>query len=84
MSAFYRWRRQITIWIVTSVFIAVYLCDCSDAAIANRRTSNNEEEYIEPDHHVVKRHYYDKKYGDGSLKKFFFMLKIILTIFGKH
>lgn len=26
----------------------------------------------------------DKKYGDGSLKKFFFMLKVILKIFGKH
>lgn len=28
--------------------------------------------------------YDDKKYGDGSLKKFFFMLKIILKLFGKH
>lgn len=28
--------------------------------------------------------YDDKKYGDGSLKKFFFMLKVILKLFGKH
>ena len=26
----------------------------------------------------------DKGYGDGSLKHFFFWLKIVLKIFGKH
>jgi len=35
-------------------------------------------------HTIAKRSFRDKGYGDGSLKKFFFMLKIVLATFGKY
>lgn len=70
---------------MVSVLVAAILTDCSGAAVvASKGTSNDQEEYQETVHHVSRRHYSDKNYGDGSLKKFFIMLKIILAIFGKH
>lgn len=85
MERFCRWRRRILFWTVATVLITAFLSDCTvDAAVAEQRMQDIEEDYTETVHSISKRHYDDKKYGDGSLKKFFIMLKIILTIFGKH
>lgn len=67
-------RRKNLIWTASIVLIAVtFLWTDSEA-------------HPVP-HHVMKRtrnFYQDKGYGDGSMKHFFIMLKIVLKIFGKH
>jgi hypothetical protein len=91
MQRFFRSRKRILLLTMTTVLLIVFLSDCAvDAAVAGQRISDIKEDSVlltSPAHSIVKRHfkfYDDKKYGDGSLKKFFIMLKIILTLFGKH
>ena len=85
MQRLFRQSRKIQLLMMTTVLLTVFLSDCAvDAAVAAQRISDVNEVSA---HNIVKRHfkfYDDKKYGDGSLKKFFIMLKIILTLFGKH
>lgn len=90
MQRFFRSRKRILVLTMT-ILLIVFLSDCAvDAAVAGQRISDIKEDSVlltSPAHSIVKRHfkfYDDKKYGDGSLKKFFIMLKIILTLFGKH
>ena len=89
MQSYLRWKRRILFLTMTTVLLTVFLSECSvDAAVAGQRISDTDEYPVRSQsHNIVKRHfkfYNDKKYGDGSLKNFFIMLKIILTIFGKH
>ncbi len=90
MQSFFRSKKRILLLTMTTVLLIVFLSDCAvDAAVAGQRISDIKDDSVltSPAHNIVKRHfkfYDDKKYGDGSLKKFFIMLKIILTLFGKH
>ena len=91
MQRFFRWRSRILLLTMIFFLLTVFSSDSAvDAAVAAQRISTTNEDpdvIISPAHNIVKRHfkfYDDKKYGDGSLNKFFIMLKIILTIFGKH
>lgn len=69
-------RRKNLIWTASIVLIAVtFLWADSEASPTPSR------------HYITKRtrnFYQDKGYGDGSMKHFFIMLKIVLKIFGKH
>ena len=85
MERVFRWRRRILFWMVATILVTAFVSDFTvDAAIAGQRMLDVKEEYTETVHSISKRSYDDKKYGDGSLKKFFIMLKIILTLFGKY
>ena len=70
-------RRKNLIWTASIVLIAVtFLWADSEASPTPSRH-----------HYITKRtrnFYQDKGYGDGSMKHFFIMLKIVLKIFGKH
>lgn len=72
-------RGRCWIYFATLAVIAA-TCLWSDAEAAPLRSSSTT-------HHVDKRgiHFYqDKGYGDGSMKHFFIMLKVMLAIFGKN
>lgn len=83
MPKFCKWRGNVLVLIAVSALIAIFLIDSADAGVARQRLPDSEPEYKEAEHNIYKRHH-EIQYGDGSLKKFFFMLKVILTIFGKH
>lgn len=68
---------------MATVLFITLLSGCADAAAVGQRKSEGRY-HTKTVHHVSNKYFYDdKKYGDGSLKKFFVMLKVILTVFGK-
>lgn len=85
MKGTFRWKISV---LLLTVIVFVFLNNCADAAVVGERIPDSTKDpSLHSIHNIVKRHWKlhnDKQYGDGSLKKFFFMLKIILTLFGKH
>lgn len=96
MKRTFRWKMSVPFLIVSAFVLTLLLNGSTDAAAVGERIPDSIKESVYQQsivryngsvHHIVKRHfklYKDKQYGDGSLKNFFFMLKIILTLFGKH
>lgn len=82
-------RNKCFVYLAATALIIAFLWVGADAAAIDPslnvpKGNENSARGDETTHTIVKRSYRDKGYGDGSLKKFFFMLKIVLATFGKY